>query len=740
MKLKSLKSKPIMLLRQFSGGASGSQPSTPVPAQNHPQVSRSRLTNTGDGRPVESKIHGRALLIGCNHGGLLGTKNDVDDMATILEDLNTHEFEITKLTGCRAIARHIRDEWKKLIQSTEEGDAVVIYYSGHGGRAEISTQGLEEGQPNKFQYLVPHNFDEDDSPKEWKGILDIEISRWLHDITEKTGNVTYILDCCHSSALGKDPTGPGVEKAVAKFKSTQLMAKTFIDIWTRAKKSCMEGMPDGDNAGVRFTQADYQNPKVVRICAAAAEGSAWQFHDSRNWRGAMTSSLGGVFQSLGRNRSWLNIMAAVGESMKLDSDSKLGLQQPRSAGADDRIPFLLDIDPVTELWAGIPCGTGRGIIIQGGMSIGTKAGDIYELQPIPKKSDPPGGFQPLKVKIDCVYGLSATAEVAPQDNAIKPQEGRVAFATLVERRKPRRIKLQGKINDQIKQRINDSKLFQLIEVSQVGNLANQGGEAQGVAGSPQMDGENLKLKLESVLSLKQDNETITLYGHARYSNASRPGVPLVSFSIQGGDLDGGINRLFMHAERFARSLDVVSLKTGRDEEEFNPDVFLDIFRDDPDNPIVTTDTSEKSAKRETHSGPTRTTENAHNGVHATLLVVDAVGEITILSVSQGERGINLTSMAPNAAIGKGPPLGVQLVLPDIPGPGPGPTTVCQHFVLVVTAKEIDLRYLQPRRANYIRDAVAKGDRSPEAFDVFGRSNRYRSTAVPYSFLLKPTEG
>ena len=40
---------------------------------------------------------------------------------------------------------------------------------------------------------------------DFRGILDIEISYLLRDTTDKTKNVSIILDCCHATRMARDP-------------------------------------------------------------------------------------------------------------------------------------------------------------------------------------------------------------------------------------------------------------------------------------------------------------------------------------------------------------------------------------------------------------------------------------------------------------------------------------------------------------------------------------------------------
>ncbi|KAI0445112.1 caspase domain-containing protein [Xylaria telfairii] len=525
-----------------------------------------RLKHMDDESPAQKKIHGCALLIGCDHGELHGTKNDVIEMEGILRGLGTHDFKFFKLTGCNSTAKEIRATWKKLIEFTKEDDAVVIYYSGHGGRTENNNNPRKEGEPNQFQYLVPHDFDENDSPEQWKGILDIEISRWLFDITKKTDNVTYILDCCYSSGLGKGPERARAEQSIPKCKNTSLLSDDFSEVWKQAQERCMEGMPaGGDVQDVPFAKADYQNPKVVRIAASAAESTAWQCYKDGKWTAAMTHSLGGVFGVLGEKRSWLNLMAAVGESMKLDFESNP--QQPRSAGADDRIPFLLKLDATSELWADIQAN--GGILIQGGLSIGMKAQDIYEILPIPRTKDQIVD-ESFQAEIEDVYGFSATA--VQVRNGIKDPKNRpaqVAFAKLVKRKQPRPVLVLGDIDiDSVAAVwLRESKLFEVTRDPGVNTSDSR-----------------------AVIELKQEGSTIILQGRD-YSDDTSPTptcVPLSSCAIAEISKER-MDSLFERAEIFARACDVLSLTQGKDEEVLNLDPGLEIFRRGRVCPILATD-------------------------------------------------------------------------------------------------------------------------------------------------------
>jgi hypothetical protein len=249
----------------------------------------------------------RALLIGSPYNGLRGICRDVQNMKEILGGYGFLEDDIKTLISKRATRDNILKLWNLLIDDTLENDAVVIYYSGHGGLAEKARQGTGEqttGEPQRFQFLVPYDFVS--NSEGWNGILDIEISQLLFRITSKTENVTYIVDSCHSARLGRRPEN---EEREARFLRIDLSDSEYNKILEVKKEAlskavARDGTPD-------FTRPDYSNQKVVRIAAAAADSTAYSFPFKGNWAGMMTEYLCEVLRCLGRDVSWLTIMLAV---------------------------------------------------------------------------------------------------------------------------------------------------------------------------------------------------------------------------------------------------------------------------------------------------------------------------------------------------------------------------------------------------------------------------------------------
>ncbi len=83
-----------------------------------------------------------------------------------------------------------------LIDPARAGDVVILHYSGHGSQmTDVSGDEIDDLD----ETIVPH-----DSRTE--GIFDIsddQINGLLKQLTAKTGNVTFILDSCHSGAISR---------------------------------------------------------------------------------------------------------------------------------------------------------------------------------------------------------------------------------------------------------------------------------------------------------------------------------------------------------------------------------------------------------------------------------------------------------------------------------------------------------------------------------------------------------
>ena len=146
----------------------------------------------------------RALLIGIDNykssevRPLRGAVNDVRLMRDILiGKFGMVPQNITILENEQATHKAIIDTIKSnLIAKSNKGDVVVLHFSGHGSQMK-DVSGDEVDQLDET--LVPY-----DSRTE--GVFDIsddEVNGLLKQLTQKTKNVTFVFDSCHSGAAAR---------------------------------------------------------------------------------------------------------------------------------------------------------------------------------------------------------------------------------------------------------------------------------------------------------------------------------------------------------------------------------------------------------------------------------------------------------------------------------------------------------------------------------------------------------
>ncbi|PWI65080.1 hypothetical protein PCL_07379 [Purpureocillium lilacinum] len=304
-----------------------------------------------------------ALLIGCPLGDLRGVETDVDIMKSILE-----EYGFTVTRKCPATRADILEAWNDIIEHTSQGDAVVIYYSGHGGIVERKDKGNTEKSYRRLQYLAPVDFG-DTKENDWRGIADVELSQLLRQTTDKTKNVTLILDCCHAARM--------VRRAGAVLKSID--PNEYREIYNHIQKMQNEGKFVADLHHER-------NPHAVAIVASAQSEPAYEQAFDNIRMSVLTEALQKSLskQSTRANASvrtsWRSIMLRVRERMEVTCPH----QYPQVEGEDLRFVFSLDR---ADLYGAISISVnGDDVVLDGGALHGLKVGDIYALVPFNEES------------------------------------------------------------------------------------------------------------------------------------------------------------------------------------------------------------------------------------------------------------------------------------------------------------------------------------------------------------------
>lgn len=144
----------------------------------------------------------RALLIAIDDyevvSDLNGTGNDIALMRSVLiSKFGFPEANILSISDAEATRDGIIDAIRThLIEPSEEGDIVVLHYSGHGSQMRDASGDEIDGYD---ETLVPHD-------GRTEGVFDIsddELNALLAELATKTDNVTVIFDSCNSGSISR---------------------------------------------------------------------------------------------------------------------------------------------------------------------------------------------------------------------------------------------------------------------------------------------------------------------------------------------------------------------------------------------------------------------------------------------------------------------------------------------------------------------------------------------------------
>ncbi|UKZ81815.1 hypothetical protein TrVFT333_009589 [Trichoderma virens FT-333] len=264
-----------------------------------------------------------ALLIACPYGKLEGPINDVKSMHALLE---RHGFEVVLCCGIEAVRDAILNSWNELISKVKEGDAVVVYYSGFGGIAELPLTEADDRVWASFGNWAGQ-FRHPDVSGQFRGILDVEISALVRRTTDITENVTIIFDCCHSGRIARDPWHDGA--AVPKNLPLVYHKELFTHLqWLRS-----QGIDVQNYGGLE------RNKLAVRVVAAADSETSWEYVDEYGRSGgALTKALVPILdQALKANASWKDVIARVCEQV----NCRFPRQNPQAEGPHMRLIFSM---------------------------------------------------------------------------------------------------------------------------------------------------------------------------------------------------------------------------------------------------------------------------------------------------------------------------------------------------------------------------------------------------------------
>lgn len=347
----------------------------------------------------------RALVVGSQLRPLKGVHNDVEAMAVLLGQL---EFTVDRRIEGDATREGILEGYRRLIADSASGDAAVIYYSGHGGFAVNPNPKPSERE--RLQCIFPTDWSD---TGDFRGILDLELSKWQADLTARTPNVTVILDCCHSAELSRVAGPAGREEGP--------VPRVYGAVWAESVEEFLADHP----LDLSLVHVE-SNPHAVRVVAAESDRSAYEDFVAIDGdvvrRGLFTYALQQVLSAPGGAAlSWRTIVNRVRELV-------LGLapmQRPIVEGPADRLVFTTSVleRPDAVVFTrrdGVP-------LLRASRILGANVGATYHIMPFGvTKLDISAAIATATVAE--LVGLDARVEVTPKvASAPPPQDGALAF-------------------------------------------------------------------------------------------------------------------------------------------------------------------------------------------------------------------------------------------------------------------------------------------------------------------------
>ena len=246
----------------------------------------------------------KALLIGCATFGLEGPNNDVKQMAAALK-LRGFENPV-RLVGKRATRKGILDAYLQFIQTVETDEPALIYYSGHGAMVANPLYEPHTKLPSQCQFILPTDYRTENAP--FCGILEVELSHLLAELTDRTKNVVVIMDCCFSGGISRDYRFRIRSPKNLQHPGLKRSFEGFRHFWNRR-------YPGG-------------NEDAVRLSACGKHKQAVEYYSNRGQMGIFTEALV-TFLEQSPEVSWQALMQWVRERvLAVKSDQRPDMEGP----------------------------------------------------------------------------------------------------------------------------------------------------------------------------------------------------------------------------------------------------------------------------------------------------------------------------------------------------------------------------------------------------------------------------
>ena len=152
---------------------------------------------------------------------LKGSANDIELTKDVLRQrFGFVDDNFIILKDQQATHTGIKNAFQALIKRVKPNDFVYIFYSGHGSQ----TKDLNGDEPSGYdQTWVSYGARTNRKGIDNYEVLDDEIDQWLSKLYQKTKNVVFVSDSCHSATVTRGPAA--TIRAIKEGKRPHLLGK-----------------------------------------------------------------------------------------------------------------------------------------------------------------------------------------------------------------------------------------------------------------------------------------------------------------------------------------------------------------------------------------------------------------------------------------------------------------------------------------------------------------------------------
>jgi uncharacterized caspase-like protein len=349
------------------------------------------------GKPPEAQGLSQklALLVGINDykyvTKLKGTVNDVENMRRLLVERFAFPDEpqhILVLKDKQATRDAILKAMKEHLVAKATPDSIVVFhYSGHGSQ-KVDDNGDEiDGYD---ETLVTYDSGHED-PHPNRDITDDELYDLLNQLTNKTPNVTFIFDSCHSGTITR---GAALARTVERDNRPPAGQRPASTAGARGVEEGKSGLHPA-------------NSRYAVISGSATDEYSYELEEGEKPYGALTWYLADQIRQTGANATYRDVMDLV----KARVTARYPIQHPQLEGLGEDQLIFGDRSIAAAPYVMVKAASGGTVTLEAGQVQGVTKGSTYDVYPPGTKSFGAETKPVAQVEVTDVDVTSATAKV-----------------------------------------------------------------------------------------------------------------------------------------------------------------------------------------------------------------------------------------------------------------------------------------------------------------------------------------